>query len=323
MGLTWHFAHRQWSIAQRYGGQRFAFAHPTWLISNLTVLPEAQVQGGQYSGYIVNQGSLTDIEFVGALIDGGMLAGTISNRSRIGGTLQNVHLAENTVINGGYLAGMVEGDPQAPAWLEHLTVKAGSTLTHVILGNNVVIADGVTLGDGVEFTTPPVTELPEETVTSQLPQFEQVTAINTQGQPIDTLSQFNGGISINGKPFTLSATQHLSDSVEINGEITVDPTHVTQAAKIVVYARYQPLDAPAEQPPLYFMLDEQGTISPWDEDISHLRPYQSVNLEAVQSISLYQGQFIATGMLKLFFGYQLPNGTTVQHVQPIEITIEE
>jgi len=31
MRLTRHFAHRQWGMMQRYGGQRFAFAHPTWL----------------------------------------------------------------------------------------------------------------------------------------------------------------------------------------------------------------------------------------------------------------------------------------------------
>jgi hypothetical protein len=62
-------------------------AHPTptgtiendgWL-SNATIQAGATVKGGVLTGYITNEGTLIDIEFVGTLLKGGTLAGKIVN----------------------------------------------------------------------------------------------------------------------------------------------------------------------------------------------------------------------------------------------------
>jgi len=120
-------------------------------VSQVVILPDAVVSGGNVSGYIFNQGILMDFNFVGAEIVGGTLAGTIVNNSQVGGIFKDVFLAAGTYIEGGHMQGQIQGDETAPALLEEVRIKAGSTLSHVILGQGVLLAADVTLGDGVEF----------------------------------------------------------------------------------------------------------------------------------------------------------------------------
>ncbi|MDY6991959.1 MAG: hypothetical protein SVR94_05050, partial [Pseudomonadota bacterium] len=121
------------------------------LVSQVTLKADAVLIGGKLSGYIVNQGWLESFEFVGAALNGGTLAGHIINNSRIGGVLRNVNLAAHTQVRGGYLAGTIQGDAQAPALLEQLSIKAGSTVSHVIIGSGVNIAEDVVLASGVQW----------------------------------------------------------------------------------------------------------------------------------------------------------------------------
>jgi len=106
-------------------------------VSNLTLEASGQLEGGIVTGYITNRGTMANFEFRGALIKGGTLAGQIINTSPIGGYFQDVHLAANTHIHGGKLQGQISGEAQAPALLEHLEVKKGSRLRHVIIGEQV------------------------------------------------------------------------------------------------------------------------------------------------------------------------------------------
>ena len=124
-------------------------------ISNATLLPNSTLTGGILTGNITNQGILTDVEFRGALLTGGTLAGHIINNSPVGGSLQDVDLAENSEISGGKLAGKISGDAKGPARLDNLTVTSGSCLTDVIIGEEVELAEDVKYGPGVKLIADP------------------------------------------------------------------------------------------------------------------------------------------------------------------------
>ncbi|MDY6992827.1 MAG: hypothetical protein SVR94_09525, partial [Pseudomonadota bacterium] len=62
----------------------------------------------------------------------GTLAGQIENRSQVGGVFRDVQLAAGSTIRGGRLAGIIHGDPQNPARLEHVAIEAESQVSGVI-----------------------------------------------------------------------------------------------------------------------------------------------------------------------------------------------
>jgi parallel beta-helix repeat protein len=139
-------------------------------ISNATIQADTTLSGGIVSGYINNQGILENFEFRGASVKGGTLRGLITNTQN--GTIEDVVLAAQTEISGGQLAGNIGGDAGAPGQLNHLTVQAGSTLSHVIIGDNVQMSSDVSLGRGVRFANrqPIPTALELITVLPALPQ---------------------------------------------------------------------------------------------------------------------------------------------------------
>ena len=117
----------------------------------MRIQPQAVLSGGIVTGYIDNQGTMLDFEFRGAQIQGGTLAGIIVNNSPIEGLITDVRLAADTYLSGGRLGGNVIGEAHAPAYLEYLQVEAGSYLNHVIIGDGVELAEGITWGDNVYF----------------------------------------------------------------------------------------------------------------------------------------------------------------------------
>ncbi|MFK5970403.1 MAG: Calx-beta domain-containing protein [Candidatus Marithrix sp.] len=110
------------------------------LISNSTITEDATLQGGKLSGYIINQGKIIDIEFVGAKITGGTLAGTILIEKHITdlglGVLKNVTLAKNTIIIGGILEGIITGDPEGEACIEQVTISPNAELQNIVIKDN-------------------------------------------------------------------------------------------------------------------------------------------------------------------------------------------
>ncbi|MFK5971565.1 MAG: hypothetical protein QM487_15800, partial [Candidatus Marithrix sp.] len=115
--------------------------------SNITITENGILIGGIVTGYIENKGIMADFIFVGASITGGILQGTIYNYSDI----YNINLAADTYIIGGKLHGYIIGDPEYPAMLETLIIKKGSYLENVIIANDVIFEDRVTIGDNVVF----------------------------------------------------------------------------------------------------------------------------------------------------------------------------
>ncbi len=121
-----------------------------WAIS-VHVLPDAELHGGIVSGIVVNEGLMQDFEFRGGLLSGGTLGGVIINNSTINGTLQDVQFAADASLSGGVLAGEISGNPVAPVLLSNVRIAANTQLNHVILGENVTLADSVSFGEGVRY----------------------------------------------------------------------------------------------------------------------------------------------------------------------------
>jgi len=138
-------------------------------ISNATIQADTTLSGGIVSGYISNQGLMENFEFRGARVRGGTLKGLITNTQD--GAIEDVLLAASAEINGGQVAGNIRGDAEAPAQLNNLNVQAGTTLFHVIIGDNVQMPSDVSLGRGVRFANrqPIPTELELITVLPALP----------------------------------------------------------------------------------------------------------------------------------------------------------
>jgi Leucine-rich repeat (LRR) protein len=284
------------------------------LVSNLTIEPTGLLIGGTVSGSIRNQGQMMDFNFVGAEIQGGTLGGTLNNNSSIGGTFKDVHFAPNTYLTGGRLQGNLSGDAKAPALLENLTVTAASQIAYVNIGENVILAEGVTLGEGVEFINPaddprnlkPVEVVPPPTCNTNLPLLGTTAVDLLQNElVVGTMTQINGGISVNQAAFQPQVAQKRSASVTVKGQLCPDLEHIGQAAELIVYVEYRPLNSPESQP-YYYMLDDQGQVLLWDSDFKNLVTFQKMILKATQPILIYQDKFPVSGWLNIYFGYRLP-----------------
>jgi hypothetical protein len=115
------------------------------LVSNAVILPNTLFIGGKMSGYITNQGTIADTEFVGAVLEGSILSGTITITIEGSGLgiLKDVTLAKSAHILGGVLSGIVTGDPNEPALIENAEILAGTILENVIIGQGTQVADDV------------------------------------------------------------------------------------------------------------------------------------------------------------------------------------
>ncbi len=130
---------------------------------------------------------------------------------------------------------------------------------------------------------------------------------------------FSGGIAVNDQPPQPQAVLKIADTVDVTGAMTVNPSDVGKTADIFVYAE---ATLPPFKDKLYFMLGEGLTISLWDENPANLVAFQpNVTLGATQSVSMYSGNFVYPGTLKIYFGYRLAGGMMVRNNQPIDIII--
>ncbi len=296
-------------------------------VSNLTITQEGHLTDGIVSGYITNEGLMENFEFRGMSITGGTMSGTINNNSKIGGFLRDVKLATDAHIIGGIVVGDIQGDCEAPAKLENISVKSGSTLSCVIIDNgseqdeSVVLAEGVTLGQGVQFahlTIP--SETTEEETPLYLPPLSETIAINAQGKTVDLNTLFAAGIAVNNGSFEKSTTASLSDSIDIRGRIEVDIEHVEQSVDISVVIGQIASDDTLQ----YSMLDTNGDFIPWDADMESLESIQTVEASAVSiEVQMYNGQFEEIGVLNFYFGYRLADGMVVYSPDSLKVTIVE
>ncbi|RKZ35634.1 MAG: hypothetical protein DRQ41_15640 [Gammaproteobacteria bacterium] len=272
-------------------------------VANLMIKPEAVLIGGILTSYIISEGTLIDIDFRGAFVRGGYLGGSIFNNSEVNGYFEDVSLMPNTRIIGGALKGQIEGDPQYPALLESLKVMRNSHLSHIIIGSNVELPNDVTLGDGVV-------------------KMENAVAINPAGE-VETQALMIGGSSVNDGDFKLQNELSRSDSITIYSRIQVEPAHIGLRAEILICAAYKPLTSPRRKP-LFYMIDTEDDIHLWDEEIANLVTFREIeSLWEIEDIEIYSGFFDFTGVLNIYFGYRLEDGTVVYNLKTIDATIIE
>jgi hypothetical protein len=315
-------------------------------VSNSTIGEGATLTGGTLTGSIINEGTISNVDFRGSTIEGGTLNGTIDN-SR-GGTIKNVELGPNAHITGGKMAGTVTGDCTAPAVLEDVTITANSNVSCVSLDGSsveegaVVSEAGKELPEDIETpvtpeeTVPPADITVEDTTTrsssesssvsplevsSDLPPLGKALAINKKGNAVESESTFAGGITVaDEETFQQSNTvRKLQDAVNVKADILVDADDVGKHADILVYADYQ---ATEDSEVFQLMLDEKGSYLIWDGEVASLEAFQSqVTLKAVQAITVYQGRLLETGILKITFGYRLEDGTVILSPETINLTV--
>lgn len=112
-----------------------------WLSSS-TVLEGATLQGGTVTGDLINEGTVADINFVGHILKGGQLAGTITVNSDTDlglGILDSVSLLPDAIVNGGAITGDIDNQ----GTLSDVTVKkegivTGGTLQGEIENNGLL-----------------------------------------------------------------------------------------------------------------------------------------------------------------------------------------
>jgi len=153
------------------------------LVSNSTIAAGATLTGGTLTGNITNEGTISDVDFVGNKLSGGTLAGTITNSSKIGGTIEDVQLAPKATLSGGQVGGLIKsapdatlenvqfekggiliggqlsgeisGDPDEPAQIGAAEIMPGSKLSNVRLSPTVKIPEDVELGENVRLPADP------------------------------------------------------------------------------------------------------------------------------------------------------------------------
>ncbi|WP_353569810.1 M6 family metalloprotease domain-containing protein [Candidatus Albibeggiatoa sp. nov. BB20] len=120
-------------------------------VSDSEIKEGATVEGGRFTGTIINNGTLKNIRFRGHLLTGGILAGVVETIiADTLGYIEDVELAEGTILIGGVLRGTIKGHPKKPALIVKAWIRKGAKLSHVRLGADVRIDNGVEKGEGVE-----------------------------------------------------------------------------------------------------------------------------------------------------------------------------
>jgi YD repeat-containing protein len=205
-------------------------------ISNVTVLSTGQLMGGLVTGYVINEGIIADIEFVGAEISGGELAGTITINSdnNLGlGVLDNVSLQPDTTINGGQVTGPIQGPANGKAQLNAAKIR-NAELANVIIGADCELAENVISGEGVRFTDNAT--IPENVdLTKALSNDDAIditTDIVTEGPSL--LNQINDLPDMQANDWTLVQNQESNElEVMIDGTrlVTIEILAIKQAKR--------------------------------------------------------------------------------------------
>jgi len=136
-----------------------------------------------------------------------------------------------------------------------------------------------------------------------------------------TPSMFRGGVSKPDTDYDTTLTVSSIQIVDIVAEIEIELNHIGLSADILIVAGWIPSDS--ENIAAFFMLDSQGQVQRWSENLATLVAYENVDLSNFQPVDIYQG-LLPPGQFLVFFGYRLENGLIVFNgTQAIEIKVVE
>jgi hypothetical protein len=274
------------------------------MISNSTIGTDATLTGGKLTGNIINEGTIVDINFVGAKLEGGTLSGNIVNNSKVGGSIQDILLAPNTSITGGILKKTIIGDPLYPAFLEELTVFSGSHLDNVIIGRHVELAKNVSMGAGVEF-------------------FTRGVSINKPGQFLSTQSDFWGNIRADEKRHAngVKLTRRLASTLQIEERLFVETKHVGQSAELLIVAYHKTVSKTTA----YMRVGESWKA--WNGEIAHLEAAtQYEHLPKKMEVPVFEGDLSELlGEFTVYSGYRLETEQSIifNGDSPLKFSVEK
>lgn len=192
-----------------------------------------------------------------------------------------------------------------------------------------------------------------KTIGSEYPSLNKGMAINLSGEALETAAEFSGGVAVAGGEFSTPQTVKLildttgnptGEQVVVAGMITPDEGDIGQKADIFVvgYYVYPDVDGnvlgnfadcknPTPDKGGFYMLSNRKalTIEAWDTNPATLLPLDKgitlsspLLLTEESGLELYKGNFYATGLLCVYFAYQVPSGKLVFNGEKtIDITI--
>ncbi len=291
---------------------------------------------GMLAGEIANNseigGSFENINLAPNVhITGGILAKRIIGNTKKPATLENLHIETNSEISNvilqedvtygkdiaftnvefrikkvqqAILSGNIKG---ASTILENVLIKSSSIISKVIIGDNVKIEEGVTLGDKVTFS------IHENYMKihgiAQLPALGNSIIVDSAGNYIGaSFTKFTGGAAENNVTLERKITLNKKSQVQIKSNLLVDVRHIGKSAEILVVAIYTPINNSDE----FYMLNDTGKPVIWDGgELSTLIAFQQLNLKPVQQVDIWDDFLDLTGTVKVYIGYRLADGEIV------------
>jgi len=184
-------------------------------------------------------------------------------------------------------------DGQVTTRLEPVAAKGDYTIAATLATDNTIIAS-----TSINVVEPP----------SELPILGAGAAVNTQGLPIDTTASFNGGIKVgDADSFVKSAELKATDSVLIQGMINVASADIGKPADILVVGAHTLPGFGLT----YYMVDSNNNPQIWDSGMADLVSFTRIeSLPTIQSVNMYGGR-LPPGVIDVYFGYRLDDGTIV------------
>ena len=245
------------------------------------------------------------------------LSGRVQNTTS--GIFRNIKLGPDAHISGGTFLGTIAGDPESPALIEFATIPAGTRLSHVIIGNDVVLEEGVILGDGVEFVNPPIDETEtqeEETVTEESvteAQCDDSTSSSTaitldSNETVKSSACFTGQLEISGEKRPNRAKLSKKDAKKLKVSLTINPFsgQVGSGAKILIVGLYQAANGSGAA---YCRHGKDWQT--WDGEVGNLTTAEDVDaLPENLEVQIFDGDLSTMpGSFTVYVGIQLQDGT--------------
>lgn len=268
----------------------------TGIISHSFIEYGGLVNHTSLSGDTIIHGQADTVSFVGHVLDGenkGSLVGYTQHNSQIGGSIRNIRLAHQAVIDGRKgknpkVGGLIIGHSSGTSRLEHVIIEEGATIVCVQLGKQV--------------------QRPQTMhyIACDLLNNLNSESIDINGQLLPSNADFSGDI-------TFTPQNNEEPLAHITTRFRVDLHHIGEEADILIYAQYIKGDISS-----YYMLTGNG-VEVWDGELATLIPFKNKEtLTYLYDIDIFKG-VLTSGILTIYISYHLKNGLLVYATLPIVV----